>query len=87
MIRKRTIELPTQIPIVNSILFFMAIQIDVTCSAALATRGNKIKPMKGFGMLYRSAVSSIEATTRRECQVVIRQDRSKFAHDNQQRMK
>lgn len=31
-----TIELPTQIPIVSSILFFIAIQTDVTCSAAFA---------------------------------------------------
>ena len=61
----RTIELPTQIPMVSSILFFMAIQTAVTCSAALATRGNKINPMKGLGMWYRSAVSSIEATTER----------------------
>jgi len=44
----------------------MAIQMEVTCSAALATRGNKIRPIKGFGMLYRSAVSSMEATTERE---------------------
>jgi len=66
LVEKRTIELPTQIPMVNSILFFIAIQMEVTCSAALATRGNKIRPMKGFGMLYRSAVSSMEATTERE---------------------
>ena len=31
-----TIELPTQIPIVSSILFFIAIQTEVTCSAAFA---------------------------------------------------
>jgi len=31
-----TIELPTQIPMVSSILFFIAIHIEVTCSAALA---------------------------------------------------
>ena len=29
-------ELPTQIPMVSSILFFIAIQTDVTCSAAFA---------------------------------------------------
>ena len=34
----RTIELPTQMPIVSSILFFMAIHTDVTCSAAFAYR-------------------------------------------------
>lgn len=64
--KERTIELPTQIPMVNSILSFIAIQMEVTCSAALETRGNNIKPMKGLGMLYRSAVSSIEATTGNE---------------------
>ena len=64
MKRKRTIELPTQIPMVSSILSFIAIQMEVTCSAALETRGNKIKPMKGLGILYRSAVSSMEATTK-----------------------
>jgi hypothetical protein len=31
-----TIDEPTQMVIVSSILFFMAIQIEVTCSAALA---------------------------------------------------
>ena len=34
----RTIELPTHMPIVSSILFFMAIHTDVTCSAAFAYR-------------------------------------------------
>ena len=29
-------ELPTQIPMVSSILFFIAIHTDVTCSAAFA---------------------------------------------------
>jgi len=57
------IELPTQIPIVSSILPFIAIQTDVTCSAAFATIGNSIIPMKAFGIEYRSAVSSIDATT------------------------
>jgi hypothetical protein len=33
---KLTIELPTQIPIVSSILPFIAIHTDVTCSAAFA---------------------------------------------------
>ena len=67
----------------SSILFFNAIQTEVTCSAAFAyqidvnsyrmirervmnrltTMGNRIRPMKGFGMWYRSAVSSIDATT------------------------
>lgn len=32
----RTIELPTQIPMVSSILSFIAIHTEVTCSAALA---------------------------------------------------
>lgn len=63
---KRTIELPTQIPMVNSILFFIAIQTEVTCSAALETRGNKMRPIKGLGMLYRWAVSSIEETTKQD---------------------
>lgn len=32
----RTIELPTQMPIVSSILSFIAIHTEVTCSAAFA---------------------------------------------------
>jgi hypothetical protein len=69
---------------VSSIWFFIAIQTEVVCSAALAcnhgnakwvrgldkkkaelltTIGSKIKPMKGFGTWYRSANSSMEATT------------------------
>lgn len=31
-----TIELPTQMPMVSSILFFIAIHTEVTCSAAFA---------------------------------------------------
>ncbi len=34
--KKLTIELPTQMPMVSSILFFMAIHTEVTCSAAFA---------------------------------------------------
>jgi len=33
---EHTIELPTQMLIVSSILFFIAIQIEVACSAAFA---------------------------------------------------
>lgn len=88
MIGKRTIELPTQIPMVNSILPFIAIQTEVTCSAALATRGNKIKPMNGLGILYRSAVSSMEATTeQRQLGVVIGYNGRDFTHDSQQQRK
>lgn len=45
------IEDPTATPIVISVLPFMAIQTDVTCSAALPTRGRRIKPkaMDGAG--------------------------------------
>ena len=60
--KARTIDDPTQMVIVNSILFFIAIQTDVTCSAALATMGRRIRPMNALGMWYRSAVSSIDAT-------------------------
>jgi len=65
---------------VSSILPFIAIHTEVTCSAAFAypkeisehpecekrkltTMGNNMRPMNGFGILYRSAVSSIDATT------------------------
>jgi hypothetical protein len=43
----RTIELPTQIPIVSSILSFIAIHTDVTCSAALACTTSQVKVPKG----------------------------------------
>lgn len=33
------------------------------CQPLLTTMGSRIKPMKGLGMEYRSAVSSIDATT------------------------
>jgi len=51
----RTIELPTQMPIVSSVLFFSAIHTLVTCSAALATIGMRMRPMKGFGCKRASA--------------------------------
>lgn len=35
----------------------------IPCSAALATMGMRIKAINGFGMLYRSANSSIDETT------------------------
>lgn len=38
----RTIELPTQMPMVSSILFFMAIHTEVTCSAAFACTTSQI---------------------------------------------
>ena len=44
------IDEPTQIPIVSSILFFIAIQTEVTCSAAFATMGRRIRPMNAFGI-------------------------------------
>ena len=43
----RTIELPTQIPIVSSILSFIAIHTEVTCSAALACTPSQVKVPKG----------------------------------------
>ena len=43
----RTIELPTQIPIVSSILSFIAIHTEVTCSAALACTTSQVKVPKG----------------------------------------
>lgn len=46
-----TIELPTQIPIVSSILFFIAIHTEVTCSAAFACTdviNNLLPPMAGM---------------------------------------
>ena len=74
-----------QIPMVNSILFFIAIQTEVTCSAAFETSGNKIKPMKGLGMLYRLAVSSIDATTKRDDQEMVGRGGNRFTHDNRRR--
>lgn len=47
---ERTIELPTQIPIVRAILFLRAIQIEVTCSAAFATMGRRMTPINGLEM-------------------------------------
>ena len=85
MNKRHTIELPTQIPMVNSILSFIAIQTEVTCSAALETRGNRIKPMKGLGMLYRSAVSSMEATTNAKVGTMNEEKRSRSTHGSQQR--
>lgn len=43
----RTIELPTQIPIVSSILSFIAIHTEVTCSAALACTTSQGQVPKG----------------------------------------
>ena len=91
-IRMLTIELPTQMPMVSSILFFIAIHTEVTCSAAFAykwrsvrtgygetwrgkirtTMGRRIRPMNGLGMWYRSAVSSMDATTSQFCQPTAR---------------
>jgi hypothetical protein len=56
-------ELPIQILIVISILCFIAIQTLVACSAAFATIGSKIIPIKAFGIEYLCAVSSMDATT------------------------
>jgi len=42
------IELPTQMVMVNSILFFIAIHTEVVCSAALATMGRRIRPMNAL---------------------------------------
>jgi hypothetical protein len=44
------IDEPTQMPMVSSILFFMAIHTEVTCSAAFATIGMRTRPMKALGM-------------------------------------
>lgn len=52
-----------QIPIVSCILSFVAIQIDVTCSAAFAAMGMRMILMKVLEMWYRVAVSSTDATT------------------------
>ena len=48
---------------VSSILPFIAIHMDVTCSAAFATIGRRMRPMKALGIWLFSATSSMEATT------------------------
>src|SRR6266581_7866684 len=42
----RTIELPKQMPIVSSILSFIAIRMEVTCPATFACETSQVKPQE-----------------------------------------
>jgi hypothetical protein len=53
---------PTATPMARSILSFMATVTAVTCSAALPTMGNKIKPTKVSEMPLPSTMPSILST-------------------------